>query len=139
MDDAEDARRALVARRADVESAQSLQQGVVGGEADERHGTRVRRIGEQGAEGEDHADAALARDVHDLAGEGAPFQLGLRADEDDDVPLEGRVGVVEEGVAGPGEIALVVGADGDGRAGAGEVVELLGLDVGEALAPTTSR
>ncbi len=111
---------------------QSLDElGVVGGA---RHGggARVRHVRQERAQGEHERALERLGGLQHGGAVGAPAQVGLVADEDDEVGAAGGGGRPQLGV-GPGEVALAVVAHGDHRPGGGEVEEVLGVDGGHVL------
>jgi hypothetical protein len=84
---ADDPGRPLVGRRL---QAEALDQRLVGGHAGERDRARVRDVGQQRAEGDDHLHAERLGEVDDLPAERAPLHRGLRAAEQHEVARRAR-------------------------------------------------
>ena len=135
MQDAGDAGRTLVAGGA---QPQALDQRVVGGQAGDRDGARVRHVGEQRAQGDHHLHAQRLGQLHDHVAERAPAVGRLVPDEEDEVARRARDASLEQLGLGPGDLAAAPLGEADARAGGLEVEELLGVDAGEA-APLQGR
>ena len=128
VQDADDARRALVLAALQVEA---VDERLVGGGADERDGLAVHDVGQQRAEGDHQPGPGLLGDARDLVGEGPPAQLGLDAEHEHDVAAGRRRGV--RVVRRPRDAAGVAVDQVDLGPGRLEVVVLLGVDAGDRL------
>ena len=138
-DDAEDPDRTLVARPVDAERLAHL---AVLARREHRQRTRVRGVGEHGAEQHDALDVGRERGIHQFGGEALPAARRLGADQHVQrggagsrdpllVIRGGRAPRAEDRGAGPFEAPHAVVADDD--RGPGElVVEVeLGVDRGD--------
>ncbi len=97
------------------------------------HGPRVRRVGEQTAERDHELDLHRAHELEHRLAERAPAQLRLDAEQDRDVALEARERGVRDRVLRPVDAADEPVLEAHRRPRLLEVVELLGIDVAEAL------
>ena len=129
VEDADDPGRPLVARELQPEL---LDERRVGGRAGHGRGTRVRHVGEQGAERHDEVDADVPGETDHEVGERAPAVVGLDADEDHRVAVGSGDRRVVEGVLGPLDPARQPLVERHRRADRLEVHERLRVDVGEA-------
>jgi hypothetical protein len=93
----------------------------------------VGHIGEQSAQGDHQGDVVPADDLEDRIGELLPAETRFDADQDDEVVGGAVTTVVEALVRRPGDLAQVALGDADRGTVVGEVVELLRVDLGEAV------
>ena len=130
VEHAHDAGRALVARRPEAQARGQL--GIVGA-ARQPDGPGVGHLGEQRAQGEDQRGPGAPGQLEHRRAVGAPLEMRLDGDPDDDVALE--LGGLGEGELGgrPDDLALGPGAGLEAHVGAGEaeVVKLFRVDAGE--------
>ena len=108
---------------------EALHHRVVGRRADQRHGPRVRDVGEQRTEGERHADVESVGDTHDLLGEEPPAQRRLGAEHEQHVGAGQRDRPDAHG--GPDDRPVVLLVEAHLRADRGEVGEHVGIDLGQ--------
>jgi hypothetical protein len=99
----------------------------------------VRDVGEQRPERHDQLDAELLRQVRDLARERPPAGVRLDPEQEDRVALLSGDGGVVEDVLGPVDVPGDAVLEPDVRANGLEVVELLRVDVREALGAPALR
>jgi hypothetical protein len=93
----------------------------------------MRHVGEQRAEGDHHLDAEIPREIDDHPREGLPAEVRLDAEQEDYVPVEAGNRRMVEGVLRPLDVAGLPLDERNVRAGCLEVVEVLGLDLREAV------
>ena len=129
MQDADDARRALVARALHLQARDQSGVGGVPGECD-RPG--VRSVPQQCAQRDDELHSQRLGEVDQLGAEGAPAHRRLDALHEHQVArrLGGTRFVYLH--PGPGDLALARIGEANARTVGLEVVELLGLDAREA-------
>ena len=130
LEAADDAGRALVGRRAE---ADAVDERLVGGDAGDGDGARVRDVGEQRAERGHHLHAERLGEVDDRLAERAPADRGLGAGEQDQVARRARDAGLVDLELGPVDVARQTFVQAHRRAGRLEVDELLGIDGREAL------
>ena len=93
----------------------------------------MRDIREQRPERDHHLDTELPSKIDDHAGEGLPAEVRLDSEQENGVAIEIRNRGVVEGILRPVDVSRLAVDEGDVRAGRLEVVEILGLDLGEAI------
>ena len=136
MQNADNPRRTLIARRREAEPLHEL--GIARAPR-HRHRPRVRNVGEERADRDHELDPEAFRQVDHEPSERSPAQVGLDADHEHEVARELGQPRMVEGVFGPVDPPRQAALERHMRARRLEVEELLRVDVGEALGLPAAR